>query len=591
MRTLADLLSARLGEAFAAQGLDAAQAARLARVRPSDRPDLAPFQCNGALAAAKLLHQPPRDIAQAVAAQLAGEPLIGQISIAGPGFLNITPADAALEARANELAGASHCGVPGAANKQSLVIDFGGPNVAKPMHVGHLRSSVIGDALQRLGRFLGHKVTSDIHLGDWGLQMGHLITALQDEQPDLPYFDENFTGPWPEEPPVSLDDLSRLYPLAAAQAKADPDRMARSRQATAQLQAGRPGYLALLKHFIAVSRAGLERDFAALGVHFDLWKGESDVHDLIPAMVEDLKARGIAEESEGALIIRVARDGDKKQQPPLILVSSEGSALYGTTDLATILDRKINLAPDRILYVVDQRQSQHFEQVFRAAAKAGLMPQEALEHIGFGTVNGKDGKPFKTREGGVMRLADLLAMAKSAARARMDEAGIGKGLDKADLEAIAQKVGLAAIKFADLRNQRLTNYVFDIDRFTAFEGKTGPYLLYAAVRIKSILRKARAAGLKAGRIVPRQPEEKALVLALDGFDAAVRSAWEKRAPHILCEHAFALAQSFSRFYTACPILPEKDAAVRASRLGLAALTLRQLECAMNLLGIEVPERM
>ena len=591
MKTLADRLSARLAEAFTAQGLEPAQAAGLARVQPSARPDLAPFQCTGALAAAKILRQPPRDIAKAVAAQLAGDPLIGQLSIDGPGFLNITPSDAALEARANELAAEQRCGAPQAARPQKLVIDFGGPNVAKPMHVGHLRSSVIGDALQRIGRFLGHRITSDIHLGDWGLQMGHLITALEDEQPDLPYFDEGFAGPWPEQPPVSLDDLSRLYPLAAAQAKADPARMARSRKATAQLQAGRPGYLALLKHFIAVSRAGLERDFDALGVHFDLWKGESDVHSLIPAMVEDFKARGIAEESEGALIIRVEREGDTKQHPPLILVSSEGSALYGTTDLATILDRKTSLAPDRILYVVDQRQSQHFEQVFRAADKAGLMPEEALEHIGFGTVNGKDGKPFKTREGGVMRLADLLAMARAAARARMDEAGLGADLDAAERDAIAQKVGLAAIKFADLRNQRLTNYVFDMDRFTAFEGKTGPYLLYAAVRIKSILRKAREQGVQPGRILPRKPEEKALVLALDGFAGALRGAWEKRAPHILCEHTFALAQAFSRFYTACPILPEKDTAVRASRLGLAALTLRQLECALDLLGIAVPERM
>ena len=591
MQTLADHLSIRLAEAFAAQGLDAALAQKLGRVRPSDRPDLAPFQCNGALAAAKSLHQPPRAIAEAVATGLADEPLIGSISIAGPGFLNIIPSDAALEARANELAEDPRCGAAGAAAAQKLVIDFGGPNVAKPMHVGHLRSSVIGDALQRLGRFMGHDVISDIHLGDWGLQMGHLVTALQDEQPDLPYFDESYSGPWPKEPPVSLDDLSRLYPKAAAQAKANPERMARSRRATAQLQAGRPGYLALLKHFIALSKAGLERDFDALGVHFDLWKGESDVHGLIPAMVEDFKARGVAEQSEGALIIPIALDGDKKQQPPLILVSSEGSALYGTTDLATILDRKTSIAPDRILYVVDQRQAQHFEQVFRAAAKAGLMQEEALEHIGFGTVNGKDGKPFKTREGGVMRLADLLAMAKAAARARMDEAGIGEGLEAAELETIAQKVGLAAIKFADLRNQRLTNYVFDLDRFTAFEGKTGPYLLYAAVRIKSILRKARAEGLKGGAIMPRAPEEKALVLALDGFGASVQGAWEKRAPHILCEHTFALAQAFSRFYTACPILPEKDTATRASRLALAELTLRQLECALELLGIKVPERM
>ncbi len=587
MTSLATQLSVRLGAAFAAQGLPE----DLGQVQGSDRPDLAPYQCNGALAAARLAKKNPRDIATQIAAQLEGDPLIASTSIAGPGFLNIVPSDAAYSAQASALAADPRCGANTADTPIKLVIDFGGPNVAKPMHVGHLRSSVIGDSLQRMGRFVGHDVTSDIHLGDWGLQMGHLITQLQEEQPDLPYFDVDFNGPWPADPPVGLDDLSRMYPQAAAAAKVDEARMKRSRKATAELQAGRAGYLALLKHFIAVSRAGLETDFNAMGVHFDLWKGESDVNPLIPAMIEDFKARGVTEESQGALIIRVAREADKKEQPPLILVSSEGSALYGTTDLATIVDRNQNIAPDRTLYVVDQRQGQHFEQVFRAADKAGLMAEERLEHIGFGTVNGKDGKPFKTREGGVMRLADLLDMANTAARARMDEAGIGEGLDAAALGDIARKVGLAAIKFADLRNQRLTNYVFDLDRFTAFEGKTGPYLLYAAVRLKSILRKAADQGLKPGPIQPQRAEEKALVVALDGFDAALKSAWAKRAPHILCEHVFELAQSFSRFYAACPILPEKDEAVRSSRLALAELTLRQLETVLGILGLEAPERM
>jgi arginyl-tRNA synthetase len=584
---LAKQLSLRLGAAFAAQGLPEA----LGQVKGSDRPDLAPFQCNGALAAAKAAKKNPRDIAALIAADLQGDLLIASTHIAGPGFLNIVPSDDAFAKRASALAQDSRCGASTTATPQTLVIDFGGPNVAKPMHVGHLRSSVIGDALQRMGRYVGHTLISDIHLGDWGLQMGHLIIQLQDEQPDLPYFDAGFTGPWPSEPPVGLDDLSRMYPQAAAAAKADEARMKRARRATAELQAGRAGYLALLKHFIAVSRAGLEQDFNALGVHFDLWKGESDVNPLIPAMIEDFKARGVTEESQGALIIRIAREDDKKEQPPLILVSSEGSSLYGTTDLATILDRNTQIGQDGILYVVDQRQSQHFEQVFRAADKAGLMSEDALEHIGFGTVNGKDGKPFKTREGGVMRLSDLMEMARTAARARMDEAGIGQDMDEAARSDVARMVGLAAIKFADLRNQRLTNYIFDMDRFTAFEGKTGPYLLYAAVRIKSILRKAAAQGLKSGAILPQQLEEKTLVLALDGFDAALHGAWAKRAPHILCEHVFELAQAFSRFYAACPILPEKDADKQASRLALAELTLRQLETALDLLGMDTPERM
>jgi len=587
MAALAQKLSTRLGAAFAAHGLPES----LGQVQGSDRPDLAPFQCNGALAAAKLAKKNPRDIAAQIAADLDEDSLIASTSIAGPGFLNLTPSEEAYEDQARALMDDARTGAGAVQTPEKLVIDFGGPNVAKPMHVGHLRSSVIGDALQRLGRFVGHEVISDIHLGDWGLQMGHLITQLQDEQPDLCYFDESYSGLWPTEPPVNIDDLSRMYPAAAAAAKADEARMKRSRRATAELQAGREGYLVLLRHFIAVSRTALEQDFDALGVHFDLWKGESDVNPLIPAMIEDFKKRGVTEESQGALIIRVAREGDKKEQPPLILVSSEGSALYGTTDLATIVDRNQNIGQDRILYVVDQRQSQHFEQVFRAAAKAGLMAEDRLEHIGFGTVNGKDGKPFKTREGGVMRLSDLMKMAKTAARARMDEAGIGQDMDEAARGDVARMVGLAAIKFADLRNQRLTNYVFDMDRFTAFEGKTGPYLLYAAVRIKSILRKAADKGLAGGKIQPHSAEEKALILALDGFDGAVHGAWAKRAPHILCEHVFELAQGFSRFYAACPILPEKDDAIRASRLSLAALTLRQLETALGLLGLETPERM
>ena len=587
MSALSQKLSTRLGAAFAAQDLPE----HLGQVQGSARPDLAPFQCNGALAAAKLAKKSPRDIAALITADLDGDPLIASTSIAGPGFINLTPSDTAYDDRANALMSDARTGAAQTGAPEKLVIDFGGPNVAKPMHVGHLRSSVIGDALQKIGRFVGHEVISDIHLGDWGLQMGHLITQLQEEQPALCYFDEGYSGPWPAEPPVSIDDLSRMYPAAAAAAKADEARMKRARRATAELQAGRAGYLVLLRHFIAVSRTALEQDFDALGVHFDLWKGESDVHPLIPAMIADFKARGVTEESQGALIIRVAREGDKKEQPPLILVSSEGSALYGTTDLATILDRNQNIGQDRILYVVDQRQSQHFEQVFRAADKAGLMAEDRLEHIGFGTVNGKDGKPFKTREGGVMRLSDLMKMAKTAARARMDEAGIGQDMDDAARSDVARMVGLAAIKFADLRNQRLTNYVFDMDRFTAFEGKTGPYLLYAAVRIKSILRKAADKGLTGGKILPQSDEEKALVLALDGFDSAVHGAWAKRAPHILCEHVFELAQGFSRFYAACPILPEKDDAIRASRLSLAALTLRQLETALGLLGLETPERM
>lgn len=580
-------LSQAVGAAFAEAGLPA----DLGRVSESDRPDLAPYQCNGALAAAKLAKQPPRAIAQDIAGRLKAAWPDLDIEIAGPGFLNLTPAAAVYSEQAQAIADDPRAGAGRVATPRRVMIDFGGPNVAKPMHVGHLRSSVLGDSLQRLFRFVGEEVVSDIHLGDWGLQMGQLITELEDEQPDLVYFDAGFTGPYPEEPPVSIDDLSRLYPLASAKGKADPDRQARSRKATAELQAGRAGYRALLAHFIAVSIKALKADFEALGVHFDLWKGESDVNDLVPELVELFKANGVAEESEGALIVRVAREDDRKELAPLILVSSQGSALYATTDLATILDRRRAHNPDLILYVVDLGQSDHFEQVFRAAVKAGLAVDGGLEHVRFGTVNGPDGKRLRTRAGGTFKLADLIGEARERARTRLHEAGLGETLDEAAFEDAARMVGNAAIKFADLQNYRTTNYVFDMDRFVSFEGKTGPYLLYQAVRVKSLLRKAGEQGVETGPIVVSAPEEAALTRRLDGFGPALERAHADRAPNHICEHAYALAQAFSSFYAACPILPEKDEAVRRSRLALAAATLKQLELALDLIGLEIPERM
>ncbi len=585
--SIADRLAERAGAAFAAEGLPAAFGA----VIRSDRPDLSPFQCNGALAAAKEAKKPPRDIAAAVAARLAADPLVAAVDVAGPGFLNLTPAPDIVTVRARELAADDRAGAERVGTPRKVVIDFGGPNVAKPMHVGHLRSSVLGDALQRLFRFRGDDVVSDIHLGDWGLQMGHLITELELEQPDLPYFDAANEGPFPDAPPVTIDDLARLYPQASGKAKSDPDRLAASRRATAELQAGRAGYRALLRHFIAISVAALKQDFDALGVRFDIWKGESDVDPLVPEVVAAFKDKGAAEESDGAWIVRVARDGDKKDLAPLILVTSEGSSLYATTDLATILDRRRAFAPDLILYVVDLAQSDHFEQVFRAAVKVGWLKEGALEHIKFGTVNGPDGKRLRTRDGGTFRLSDLIQEARDRARERLAEARLGDDLSADERDAVADAVALAAIKFADLQNYRTTNYIFDLDRFTSFEGKTGPYLLYAAVRVKSLLRKAADDGQAAGEIRIEAPEETALLFELDNFDTAVRLAYEKRAPNALCDHAFSLAQAFSKFYAACPILKAGDAATSASRLGLATLTLKQLELALGLLGIEAPERM
>lgn len=583
---LADL-SKTVSEAFAAEDLPA----ELGAVNESGRPDLAPYQCNGAMAAAKIAKQNPRVIANAVATRIKFEKPDWRVEIAGPGFLNLTPDAAAYERRADAIAEDERAGAGACAAPMTVMLDFGGPNVAKPMHVGHLRSAVIGDCLQRLLAFRGHKTISDVHLGDWGLQMGHLVTELEDEQPDLPYFDADFTGPYPDESPVTIEDLSRLYPQASAKAKDDPERNARSQKATAELQAGRPGYRALLAHFIAVSIAALKADYEALGVTFDLWKGESDVNDLIPAMVEDFKARGVAVESEGAWIVRVAEDSDKKQLAPLILVSRTGAALYATTDLATILDRRREYDPDLVLYVVDLAQSDHFEQVFRAAVKAGLAETGGLEHVKFGTVNGPDGKRLRTRAGGTFKLADLIGQAYERAEARLNEAGLGSELTKDEFHRVARAVANAAIKFSDLSNVRTTNYIFDLDRFVSFEGKTGPYLLYQAVRVKSLMRKAKEKGFEPGAVQVTDDAEAALIRRLDGFEAALERAEAGRAPHILCDHAYTLAQAFSGFYSACPILPEEDAAVRASRLRLAETTLKQLDLVLGLIGLDVPERM
>ncbi|MBR9826401.1 MAG: arginine--tRNA ligase [Alphaproteobacteria bacterium] len=587
MPSIADQLSAVLGDAFASLELPR----ELGRVSPSTRPELGPFQCNGAMPAAKQAKRNPRELAQAVLEQISGHALIEKADIAGPGFINLTPVKTSYERRAAEIAADERAGAPLSPAPKKMMIDFGGPNVAKPMHVGHLRSSVLGDSLQRLFRFRGDEVVSDIHLGDWGLQMGHLITELAEEQPDLVYFDADYAGDYPSEPPVDIEDLARLYPQASTKAKSDPERLEVSRAATAELQAGRLGYRALLQHFIDVSVAALKKDFGALGVHFDLWKGESDVDPLIPDMVQDFKDRGVAEESDGAWVVRVAREGDKKELAPLILVTSGGASLYGTTDLATILDRKQTQAPELTLYVVDLAQSDHFEQVFRAADKAGLAPEGTLEHVKFGTVNGKDGKRLRTRDGGTFRLADLITSAIERADERLKEAGLAADVGAEEHDRVARMVGLAAIKFADLQNYRTTNYVFDLDRFTSFEGKTGPYLLYAAVRVKSLMRKAEAEGVAPGAIRVEAPEETDLVLALDAFGAALDQACENRAPNAICDHAFTLAQAFSKFYAACPVLIAETDATKASRLALAAATLKQLELCLHLLGLEAPERM
>lgn len=570
----------------------------IAAVRESDRGD-APYQCNGAMAAAGMAKKRgekanPRDIAAKAVEIMQADAAMGALEIAGPGFINITPADELLTARAKQLLANPADGLR-VETPKNIMVDYGGANVAKPMHVGHLRSAVIGEAIKRILRAQGHSVLGDVHMGDWGLQMGHLISELAEEQPELPYFDEAYAGDYPSDAPVTMDDLARLYPQASNKAKDNAERMDASRVATAQLQAGRRGYRALLDHFINVSVAALKVGYGNLGVEFDLWKGEACVDPLIPDMIKELKAAGITEEDDGALIINVDDKWDSKTRtgtPPVMLLASSGAVLYHTTDLATLVDRKSENNPDLMVYVVDQRQALHFEQVFRAAVKAGWYERDQMYHAGFGTMNGKDGKPFKTREGGVLRLEDLMEIMNTAARERLDASGIGANFEAEERNEIARKIGLAALKFADLQNQRMTNYIFDPERFTAFEGKTGPYLLYATVRIKSILRKAADMGVASGDIAVEAQTEKELVLSLDAYARAIELAAEKYAPHILCEHVYRVAQSFSRFYAECPILADDvPQAVKASRLSLAKAALGQLEHGLDLLAIEAPDRM
>ncbi len=587
MTSLLSELSAIAAGAFAAEGISP----ELGNIQLADRPDLAQFQCNGALAAAKQAKSNPRQIAERIRARLNDSGLFAEIAVAGPGFINLRLKDAVLEHRLQQLAATPDSALPESSQSRTAVLDFGGPNLAKPMHVGHLRSAIIGDCLQRLFRANRWHVISDVHLGDWGLQMGQLISELAIRFPDLPYFAPVDRSPYPEESPVSMDDLERIYPEAAAACKQDSARLEAARLATVELQAGRPGYRALWRHFVDVSVQGLRREYGSLGIRFDEWKGESDADPLIPQIIDDLKDRGLALMDQGALIVDVSETSDTSDVPPIILMKSDGAVNYAATDVATIVQRVRDHNPDLILYVVDQRQHLHFQQVFRAARKACLAGHAVLEHVGYGTVNGKDGKPFKTRAGGVMKLYDLISMATDEARKRLAEAGLAIDYPPEEQARIARAVGVAAIKFADLSNNRISSYVFDLERFTKFEGKTGPYLQYAAVRIKSILRKAREEWPGSAPPVIRSEEERALALQLLCMPEALQSAEVKRAPNLICDYVFRLAQNFSRFYTEHHILSEADKALKAARLGLCELTLSQFERLLMLLGIEVPERM
>ncbi|MBQ9064313.1 MAG: arginine--tRNA ligase [Blautia sp.] len=588
MKKLMDHMTEELSSAFEKAGYDPA----LGKVTVSNRPDLCEFQCNGAMAGAKKYRKAPFMIAEEVAENLKGTRLFEKAEVVKPGFINLDLSKEFLAEYLVSMDSDPMLGADRAEKPETIIIDYGGPNVAKPLHVGHLRSAIIGESIKRTGRFLGHNVIGDVHLGDWGLQMGLIITELKHRSPELVYFDDSFKGEYPKEAPFTIGDLEEIYPAASARSKEDEEYRGEALEATEQLQNGKPGYMALWNHIMKVSVADLKKNYERLNVEFDLWKAESDAQPYIPDMVQRMIDEGFAYEDQGALVVDVQQEGDTKEIPPCILLKSDGASLYTTTDLATIVDRAKNYDPDEILYVVDKRQELHFEQVFRCARKTGLIGgDKRLVFLGFGTMNGKDGKPFKTREGGVMRLENLLSDIENEMYKKIIE---NRSVKDTDAEGTAQIVGLSAVKYGDLQNQATKDYVFDIDRFTSFEGNTGPYILYTIVRIKSILaRYVEEGGSLSGlSILPAiNQSHKNLMLQLASFGQVAENAFVDKAPHRICAFIYEAANAFNSFYHETKILGQQDEAVKGSLIALLCLTRKVLEQSIELLGFSAPERM
>ena len=563
MQKLLDLISIEVTKAFAGAGYEE----QYGKVTLSNRPDLCEFQCNGAMAAAKQYKKAPFLIADQVAAALQGNGMFSSVDSVKPGFLNLKLSEDYLADYMNRMQADERLGVEPAGHGETMIVDYGGANVAKPLHVGHLRSAVIGEAIKRMGRFMGYHMIGDVHLGDWGLQMGLIIEELRDRKPELVYFDESYSGEYPEEAPFTIGELEEIYPAASAKSKVDGDFRERAHQATLKLQNGYAPFRAIWKHIMDVSVADLKKNYGNLNVEFDLWKGESDADPYIPGLIADLQEKGLAYESQGALVVDIAREDDSKELPPCIIRKSDGAALYATSDLGTILEREKLYAPMEYIYVADKRQQLHFTQVFRVAKKAGYVkPETKMIHIGFGTMNGKDGKPFKTRDGGVMRLEHLIADINEAVFARIME---NREISEGEAREIAKMVGLSALKYGDLSNQASKDYIFDIDRFIAFEGNTGPYILYTIVRMKSILKKYAAAGkcAEGKSILPaKTAEEKDLMLVLSRWNSVMENAFEEIAPHKICAYIYELANAFNRFYHGTKIMAEEDDTVQAEKM-------------------------
>lgn len=595
MKKILDLITDEVTKAFTECGYDA----KYAKVTLSNRPDLCEYQCNGAMAAAKEYKKAPFMIADEVVEKLAVNPMFVMAESVKPGFLNLKIDEAYLAdyvAKMQEDEGRFGCDKTEA--PKTIMIDYGGPNVAKPLHVGHLRSAIIGESVKRIGKFMGHNVIGDVHLGDWGLQMGLIITELKQRRPELVYFDDTYTGEYPEEAPFTISELEEIYPTASKKSKEDETYKEAAMQATFELQHGKRGYQALLKHILNVSVTDLKRNYANLNVSFELWKGESDAQPYIPDMVQKMKDDGFAYISDGALVVDVKEETDTKEIPPCMILKSDGASLYNTTDLATMVWRMKDYNPDELIYVVDKRQELYFTQVFRCARKTGIVkPETELKFLGFGTMNGKDGRPFKTRDGGVMRLEHLISGINEEMLAKIQENQKTKenlGISTEEAENTAKMVALAAIKYGDLSNQASKDYIFDIDRFTSFEGNTGPYILYTIVRIKSILNKYHGLGKdESGAVIgaAHSKSEKDLMLELSKFNAVMESAFEETAPHKICSYIYDLANAFNSFYHGTKIMSEENETVQKSYIRLLELTKSVLETCIDVLGFSAPERM
>ncbi|SFB03889.1 arginyl-tRNA synthetase [Acetitomaculum ruminis DSM 5522] len=588
MDKILDIITAKITKGFIACEYDESYG----KVTISNRPDLCDFQCNGALAAAKKYKKAPMMIATDVLEKIKDDPDFESVEAVNPGFLNIRISNTFLADYANEMASSEKLGLALVKEPKKIVIDYGGPNVAKPLHVGHLRSAIIGESIKRNARFLGHDIIGDIHLGDWGLQMGLIITELQERQPSLVYFDDEYKGDYPKEPPFTISELEEIYPTASKKSKEDDDYKERAMTATLNLQQGKPGYRALWQHILNVSVSDLKKNYEKLKVDFDLWNGESTVQEVIPPMVKRLKDEGYAHESEGALVVDVAREDDTKEIPPCMILKSDGASLYNTTDLATITERVRLYNPNQIIYVVDKRQSLYFEQIFRCARKTKMVTDDTqLDFVGFGTMNGKDGKPFKTRAGGVMRLESLLNEIDEGMYKKINE---NESMSEAEARDTSKKVALAAIKYGDLSNQATKDYIFDIDKFTSFEGNTGPYILYTIVRIKSILEKYNATSTlpEDAKINPASNSvEKNLLLLLTRFNSVIENSFNELAPHKICAFIYEIANEFNHFYHETKILTQEDEEKKNGWICLLNLTKSVLETCIYILGFDAPEKM